>query len=103
MQTSWIAPALGYLLEDRCARIAARLNDLQGGGVRLGRAQQGIVPLDVLNFFLRKWHPALMGITKEASMQTTIAQSHTSSLFILLEVYFLVYIKLEHKYIKDHF
>ena len=70
------------LSADRCARIAAHFNNVQAKGLHRGRAQQGIVPVYFLNFFLRKRHPALLGITKEASMQTTIAQRHTSSLCV---------------------
>jgi hypothetical protein len=82
-QTICRATPLGHLPEGCGALVARPLEDVEEGGIGSGRAEEVIVPSDFADGLLRKSAPSLLGNTKDSSMQTTIAQSHTSSLFVL--------------------
>jgi hypothetical protein len=85
--------APGYGPKGRGALVTGPLEDVEEGGIGIGRAEDLIVPSDCTDLLLRKSEPSLLGNTKESSMQTTIAQRHTSSLFVLVWEYIFWFIK----------
>jgi hypothetical protein len=85
------APGCGP--KGRDALVTGPLEDVEEGGIGIGRAEKCIVPSDFADFLRRKREPSLLGNTKDSSMQTTIAQRHTSSLCVLVWEYFFWFIK----------
>ena len=75
-----VAPDDG--LKGRGTLVTGALEDVQEGGISRGRAQEGIVPLDFADGLLWEREPSLLGKTKDAAMETTIVQRHTSSLLV---------------------
>ena len=55
---------------------------MQEGGLSRGSAEEGIVALDFADGLLGEREPSLLGKTKDAAMETTIVQRHTSSLLM---------------------
>jgi hypothetical protein len=64
--------------------ITGPLKDFEKRGISRDGTQECVIPTDVIDGLLREGHPPLVSPAEKLLMQTTIAQSHTTALAVLL-------------------
>src|SRR6266581_2564813 len=65
------------LSSTRCVWITGRRNDFEQGRIGMRSTQDGIVPSDCINLFLRKGDPWLRAATQESLLNTALPPRHS--------------------------